>query len=396
LIALVIFLLVPVIVSAGNNSSNTSSTVSNQSISGTGVVCGLDIDCEEPPKVVIEPGIAIDALGDDIVIDQPVELDIEELMKEVQEDVGVSSTKEGGFSKYPPEPTYDQYLKYHEDFGDPVQPYSPEEPCEPGSCEPSRIHEGYQFELRHGEAADQGFVNIFTGEVTVVDDPSLGFAYDREGSVYDTIGTPEAYVSIDDKPGSKYSTGIGFIYPGETKTPDWSYLFDETKSSGFAEAGSEGASEFTDSVVDQLQPYPFFGPTQSPSDSPIILDTEIKPWVSLEFTWLSGDDDSESDQDQYLSYDRVYGPWMLFSPEFGLGVNTNLMSFLLHGGVSLSVGSGRSNLDIDMGNHGYIGSIPKLGNTGETGFKGFNWIDDSKLKDDLIIQTTPQLVLEVD
>jgi len=66
-----------------------------------------------------------------------------------------SSVKSGGESsvkkKVDDSRHYCLYVRYYEEETDPVTPYSTDEPCGQAVCEPSRVREGFRFELRCNE-----------------------------------------------------------------------------------------------------------------------------------------------------------------------------------------------------------------------------------------------------
>jgi hypothetical protein len=147
---------------------------------GPGVVCGLKVK-HEPCKcgrVIVEPGYALDCCGNDVVVSCPQPLDINTMINALmlklrggydcgdpcapQEKKDASSsagsTSQGGASS-PGTPSqssgsksrpkrYDLYVKYCEQDTDPVTPYATSTPCGQSVCQPTRVQEGFQFELR--------------------------------------------------------------------------------------------------------------------------------------------------------------------------------------------------------------------------------------------------------
>jgi hypothetical protein len=87
---------------------------------------GEDGAPDDPGPVVIEPGYALDSMGNDIILPTPVDLDIEELLKQLPGD--------------PPE--------------DPVKPYTTPDSDPTPSTEPTRIRESPRFELRNDDPVD--------------------------------------------------------------------------------------------------------------------------------------------------------------------------------------------------------------------------------------------------
>lgn len=169
----------------------------NRSMFGDGVVCGLEVTCHPCGGgiVTVRPGYALDCCGNDIVVPCPQELDINAMIRELRvrqlgydcgdpcleparlrcppdddgdprRSVHASHMAEHGTavagspeaaapvagSRWTPRPQvpreYCLYVYYCESQTDPVSPYAPGEPCAPTACEPSRIREGFRFELR--------------------------------------------------------------------------------------------------------------------------------------------------------------------------------------------------------------------------------------------------------
>ena len=92
-----------------------------------------DGETGDPRPVRIEPGYALDSMGNDIVISEPVEIDLEELQNELRD------------------PKYDTYLRYNETETDPVKPYRTHDPEPNKYTEPTRVRESPRFELRPAE-----------------------------------------------------------------------------------------------------------------------------------------------------------------------------------------------------------------------------------------------------
>jgi len=152
----------------------------NRHFWGDGVVCGLavtDNPCQ-PREVTVEPGYALDCCGNDIVVPCPHTLDIRAMIAELRLKIGRDCTDPCAEPRpapaplpTPPAPTvtgrtpgtpathdpaplaekvierYCLYVRYCESEGDPVLPYSTGDSCG-GSCEASRIREGFSFEIR--------------------------------------------------------------------------------------------------------------------------------------------------------------------------------------------------------------------------------------------------------
>jgi hypothetical protein len=152
----------------------------NRSLMGSGVVCGLQVTC--PPcgcgTVVVNPGYAIDCCGNDIAVACPQTLDINQMVRNLLlklrggADCGdpcagtntPSTTAKSASSAVSAAPAgmagnaatqkpdsarrYCLYIDYCEQPSDPVSPYATDAPCGSGTCEPTRIREGFTFELR--------------------------------------------------------------------------------------------------------------------------------------------------------------------------------------------------------------------------------------------------------
>jgi hypothetical protein len=152
----------------------------NRFLMGSGVVCGLQVTC--PPcgcgTVVVNPGYAIDCCGNDIAVACPQTLDINQMVRNLLLKLrggtdcsdpcagttatsgtsqsasaamsGANSGMAGNAATQKPDPSrrYCLYINYCEQPSDPVSPYATDAPCGSGTCEPTRIREGFTFELR--------------------------------------------------------------------------------------------------------------------------------------------------------------------------------------------------------------------------------------------------------
>lgn len=122
----------------------------NRYLFGEGVVCGLSVTCHPcgGGQVVVAPGFALDCCGNDLVLPCAETLDTAALLRDLRKrqlagyDCGDPCDKEGDRRKY------GLYLTYKETPADPVAPYASGDPCGQQGCEPTRIQEGYGFELR--------------------------------------------------------------------------------------------------------------------------------------------------------------------------------------------------------------------------------------------------------
>ena len=134
----------------------------NRYLFGDGVVCGLFVTC--PPcasgKVTVKPGYALDCCGNDIVVSCPVELDINQMARQLKTDcadpcAGTTKTNAGNppgmaVASKPSSPArrYCLYIDYCEQPSDAVAPYATGDTCGQATCEPTRIRENFRFELR--------------------------------------------------------------------------------------------------------------------------------------------------------------------------------------------------------------------------------------------------------
>jgi hypothetical protein len=146
----------------------------NRSFIGDGVVCGLEVLCHpcSEGKVVVRPGHALDCCGNDIVVACEAELDVNAMVHRLRvEKLGgwdcgdpceqpkasdaaanrngnAASDDKDGAEVLPAARRYALYVYYCEEVADPVAPYATDEPCGDEGCQPSRVREGYRFELR--------------------------------------------------------------------------------------------------------------------------------------------------------------------------------------------------------------------------------------------------------
>jgi hypothetical protein len=141
------------------------SRLHNRFLHGHGVVCGLLVMCHPcgGGKVVVQPGTALDCCGNHIVVPCPVELDINAMVQALRIE------KRGGYDCGDPcekpcdedeDPKdyarcierkgrrYCLYASYCEVQEEPVAPYVTGGDCAVQVCKPTRIREGYRFELR--------------------------------------------------------------------------------------------------------------------------------------------------------------------------------------------------------------------------------------------------------
>ncbi|MEX3788810.1 hypothetical protein [Paraburkholderia sp. BR14374] len=154
----------------------------SRALFGSGVVCGLEVVCQPcgMGHVIVKPGYALDCCGNDIVVSCSQELDINAMVRDLKlrlnsgYDCGdpCADSAAGASGRYiagsKPLPAsagearhrgngareYCLYISYCEQPSDPVSPYATDSPCVPQACEPTRIREGFRFELRCADKQD--------------------------------------------------------------------------------------------------------------------------------------------------------------------------------------------------------------------------------------------------
>ncbi|MFD7816102.1 hypothetical protein ACFV6E_24725 [Streptomyces sp. NPDC059785] len=126
----------------------------NRSLYGPGVVCGLGVSCDPcgGGTVAVRPGHALDCAGNDIVVSCTEQVDVRALVQEQRVSaLGVDCEEpcdDDGARRY------GLFVRYRELSVDPVAPYATEEPCSSPGCVPSRVREGFQFLVKHGDFED--------------------------------------------------------------------------------------------------------------------------------------------------------------------------------------------------------------------------------------------------
>jgi len=187
----------------------------NRSFFGEGVVCGLMVTCDPcgGGQVTVQPGYALDCCGNDIVVPCAQTLDVNALVKRLRiertggvdcgdpcadlkstQDPKPSSTSgatgatgmttgtgainaaatgatngtgnsTGGQASHVPPlapAEYCLFIRYCEQNTDPVSPYATDDPCGVQACEPTRIREGFTFELRCRTCDEKTPDNMFS------------------------------------------------------------------------------------------------------------------------------------------------------------------------------------------------------------------------------------------
>ncbi|HEY6176597.1 MAG TPA: hypothetical protein VIX73_19210, partial [Kofleriaceae bacterium] len=178
----------------------------NRSFFGEGVVCGLMVTCDPcgGGRVTVQSGYALDCCGNDIVVPCAVSLDVNALVRRLRIertggiDCGDPCTEEKAKAQTKPAATtgtttgttpatglatgvniihrtneteappplppaeYCLYVRYCEQSTDPISPYATDDPCGAQACEPTRIREGYSFELRCRDCDEPTPDNLFS------------------------------------------------------------------------------------------------------------------------------------------------------------------------------------------------------------------------------------------
>lgn len=125
----------------------------NRLLHGWGVVCGLRVIPTSPPsrKVSVEPGLAIDCAGNEIIVPKPYVLDVSGILRRRAK--GKESISRGGRVEGP-QRLY-VIVEYCETPTDPVPALSTNG-HEGDLLEYSRMSEGYRFDLlREGELPER-------------------------------------------------------------------------------------------------------------------------------------------------------------------------------------------------------------------------------------------------
>ena len=135
----------------------------NRKLHGWGVVCGLGVKATAPEssKIIITSGMAIDCLGNEIVVCDDFEIDLKKLPDLCPGTPGVS--QDPCIEKEGPDCRYYIGIKYTEAPTDPVAVYSPGGSCEEKTCEYSRVREGYCVDFFkcppcHARPLQDGFI----------------------------------------------------------------------------------------------------------------------------------------------------------------------------------------------------------------------------------------------
>ena len=149
--------------------------LTNRSVFGAGVVCGLEVGCDrcESGSVAVSPGYALDCCGNDIVVDCPEEVDVIALVRDLRDRQGVDC---GEPCEKQPRQEYVLNIVYAEQPTDPVAPYAVDD-CAVGECEFSRVREGYRFELScEASPAEPTIIDVLRDCLDIDDEESKGEA----------------------------------------------------------------------------------------------------------------------------------------------------------------------------------------------------------------------------
>jgi hypothetical protein len=165
----------------------TKQRLHNRFLVGSGVACGLVVTCHPcgGGRVIVQPGYAVDCCGNEILVPCAVELDINAMVRALKismqgqdcgdpcaepvkdrskqsraalpaaaQDAHVPGAAHPGTPNVPADDEkaergrrYCLYLNYCEEPTDLVAPYSQDDSCAV-TCQPSRVREGFNFELR--------------------------------------------------------------------------------------------------------------------------------------------------------------------------------------------------------------------------------------------------------
>ena len=131
----------------------------NRFLWGDGVVCGLSVTCEpcEEGSVSVAPGYALDCCGNDIMVPCKETVDLKALLRDLRKrQLAGYDCGDPCDDGYGDVQSYGLYLTYTETLEDPVAPFASGDPCGQQACEPTRVCEGYKFELRCDCATSDG------------------------------------------------------------------------------------------------------------------------------------------------------------------------------------------------------------------------------------------------
>ncbi len=226
----------------------------NRTIVGDGVACGLEVHCDpcDRRSIIVRPGHAIDCCGNDIVVPCEHTLDINELVRELRARLGrdcgdpcddadqptptpdgeaaggagADDDRDDGPKLRVPARRYYLYVRYCETDVDPVMAYTTDEPCGVNACQPTRVREGYKFELRC-DAGDREEIDILDRLCACLCDPGkVADHADEMGEVEEVATKLKAHLAALAQPVAEVSaagtaTPIAMAY-ALPATIDWS------------------------------------------------------------------------------------------------------------------------------------------------------------------------------
>ena len=98
------------------------------------------------------------------------------------------------------------------------------------------------------------------------------------------------------------------------------------------------------------------------------LEGDSAPWVELNITMLSGDDDPlDTDIDQFLSYENVNDFMIVESNTYGINLGTNYRAIKIMGGMSFTAGGGEKNNVTLSGGLGFFTASEDIAAGGSVG-----------------------------
>jgi hypothetical protein len=124
----------------------------NRYLFGTGVVCGLAVRCDPctSGSIIVDPGYALDCLGNDIVVCKPQSFDVAGYLdckkKQQPKDCSGATLQLPGDCQTP-EAEYCLVISYDEKPSKPVSALIRDNGCRVSRCEPSRTNEVFRFDL---------------------------------------------------------------------------------------------------------------------------------------------------------------------------------------------------------------------------------------------------------
>ena len=122
----------------------------NRMLHGSGVVCGLEIECKDgkcpSSEIVIKPGLALDCNGNEIYVQEGYDLEVGQIVRSdisnrQNSDVECTDVKDTNKEKW-----Y-VIVRYYEVPTNQVAVYAPGGGCDEKVCDYSRTTEGYCFDL---------------------------------------------------------------------------------------------------------------------------------------------------------------------------------------------------------------------------------------------------------